>query len=140
MPRVSAGLALDPLLPRPELVYPPWFRFRKSFWVSNAIWYSVLEFDVFTSYETWSSLAAVRINGLEIGRVPPRGYSQTGGELAPVAFLFANGMLQTVGAFGRTGTNTLEVVPPTDSDWMIVGNWRIHFQQFLPYDPLDFAP
>jgi hypothetical protein len=132
MPQISAGLALE-IPPRPpELVYPPSFPFRKSFWVYNAIWYSVLELDVFTSYDTWASLADVRINGVSIGKIPPRSSTQTGGELAPVSFLFANGMIQTIGSMGRTGFNQLEIAPPTPYDWLVVGNWRFHYYQSLP--------
>jgi hypothetical protein len=131
MPPFSAGLALDPYLTPPQLVYPPSFPFKKTFYVSNAIWYSVLEFDVWTSYETGPDLADVRINGVSVGRIPPRSYAQNGVELAPVAILFGNGMLKVLGAYGRTGNNELEIVPPTANDYLTVGNWRIHFHQHL---------
>ena len=56
MTQFSAGLAMGiPGSPNlavstnPQLVYLPSFPFRKTFWVFNAIWYSTLEFDVFTS-------------------------------------------------------------------------------------------
>ena len=132
MTQFSAGLSMG--LPRaPELVYPPSFPFRKSFWVYNAIWYSTLEFDVFTSYDSYAgALADVRINGVSVGQIPPRGYTQTSGELAPVSFQFGNGMLQTIGAMGRTGTNQLEIVPAASYDWLVVGNWRFHYYQALP--------
>lgn len=131
MPQISAGLALDASLPPPELVYPPSFPFRKTFWVSNAIWYSVLEFEVWTSYDTYAALADVRINGVTVGQIPPRSYAQNGTELAPVSILFPNGMLQVPGAWGRTGNNQLEILPPTSYDWLIVGRWRFHFHQIL---------
>ncbi len=131
MPQFSAGLALEVPPRPPELVYPPSFPFRKSFWVFNAIWYSALELDVFTSYDTWANLADVRINGVSIGKIPPRSWTQTGGELAHVSLHFANGMLQTIGTMGRTGANQLEIVPPTSYDYLIVGNWRFHYYQLL---------
>jgi len=131
MPQFSGGFAMA-IPPRaPELVYPPSFPFRKSFTVFNAIWYSILEFDVFTSYDTWANLADIRINGNSIGKVPPRGWTQTGGELAAVSFPFQNGVLQTIGNFGRTGSNVLEIVPPTPYDYLVVGNWRFHYYQIL---------
>jgi hypothetical protein len=132
MTQISSGFALEVPPRPPQLVYPPSFPFRKSFWVFNAIWYSSLEFDVFTSYDTWTSPAEVRINGVAVGKVPPRSWTQTGGELAPVSFQFGNGMLQTIGPMGRTGTNQLEIVPATSYDWLIVGNWRFHYHQALP--------
>jgi hypothetical protein len=130
----TAGLAVG--VPRPpELVYPPSFPFRKDFWVFNCIWHSTLVFDVFTSYEDYSGpLANVLINGVNVGKIAPRGWAQTGGELAPLAFQFGNGMINTVqpGGFGRTGWNILEVVPGTSYDYLVVGNWRFHYQQALP--------
>jgi hypothetical protein len=132
VPQFSSGFALQ-IPPRPpELVYLPSFPFRKSFWVYNAIWYSSLEFDVFTSYDTYTNLADVRINGVSVGQIPPRSWTQTGGELAPISFQFGNGMLQTMGAMGRTGTNQLEIVPGASYDWLVVGNWRFHYYQLLP--------
>lgn len=130
MPTFSAGLALG-LPGAAELVYLPSFPFRKSFWVSNAIWYSVLELEVMTSYEGWTSLADVQVNGTSIGKIPPRSFAQTGGALAPVSFTFQNGVLETIGAMGRTGNNQLEIIPPTSYDYLIVGNWRFHYQQQL---------
>ena len=131
MPQFSAGLAMA-IPPRPaELVYLPSFPFQKSFSVFNAIWYSVLEFEVFTSYDTWSALADVRINGVSIGKIPPRSWTQTGGELAPVSFQFQNGVLQTIGALGRTGANQLQIIPPTAYDYLVVANWRFHYYQIL---------
>jgi hypothetical protein len=114
-------------------VYPPSFPFRKIFWVFNAIWYSTLEFDVFTSYDSYAGpLADIRINGVSVGKVPPRGFTQTGGELAPVSFQFGNGMLQTLGPMGRTGNNQFEIVPGGTYDYLVVGNWRFHYYQSLP--------
>jgi hypothetical protein len=132
MTQFSAGLAMGP--PRaPELVYLPSFPFSKTFWVFNAIWYSTLELDVFTSYDSYAGpLANIRINGVSIGQIPPRGFTQTSGELAPVSFQFGNGMLQTIGAMGRTGNNQFEIVPAAAYDWLVVGNWRFHYYQSLP--------
>jgi hypothetical protein len=140
MTQFSAGLAMGiPGYPNPqisagpELVYLPSFPFRKTFWIFNAIWYSTLEFDVFTSYDSYAGpLADVRINGTIVGQIPPRGYTQTGGELAPVSFQFGNGMLQTIGTWGRTGYNQLEIVPGAAYDWLVAGNWRFHYYQSLP--------
>lgn len=131
MPQFSAGLALQVPPGPPELVYLPSFPFRKGFSVFNAIWYSVLEMEVFTSYDNWTSLADVQINGVSVGKIPPRSYAQAGGELSAVSFEFGNGMLQTIGAMGRTGSNTLEIIPPTSYDYLIVGNWRFHYYQVL---------
>jgi hypothetical protein len=133
MTQISAGLAMFTPQRFPELVYPPSFPFRKNFFVFNAIWFSTLEFEVFTSYDSWTTaLADVRINGVSVGQIPPRGYTQTGGELAPVSFQFGNGMLQTIGALGRTGSNLCEIVPAASYDYLIVGNWRMHYFQALP--------
>jgi hypothetical protein len=131
---LSSGLSLAiPSQAVPQLVYPPSFPFRAQFFVQNAVFYSVLVFDVFTSYDSYSGpLADVRINGNSIGRVPPRGWTQTGGELAPVSFHFQNGFLQTLGPGGRTGFNLLEIVPGTSYDYLVVGNWRFHYQQSVP--------
>jgi hypothetical protein len=131
MPQFSAGLALQmPPQLFSELVYPPSWPFNKVFWVFNAIWYSALQLDVLTSYDTWAALADIRINGQSIGSIPPRSWAQTGGELSPVSIHFANGMLQVPGSWGRTGNNTLQIVPPA-GHYLIVGNWRIHYYQML---------
>jgi hypothetical protein len=131
---LSSGLSLAlPSQALPQLVYPPHFPFRKQFYVQNAVYYSVLVFDVFTSYDSYAGpLADVRINGNSIGRIPPRGYAQTSGELAPVSFHFQNGFLQTLGPSGRTGFNWLEIVPGASYDYLVVGNWRFHYQQSVP--------
>jgi hypothetical protein len=128
-PQITAGLAMG--TPRaPELVYLPSFPFNKSFFVFRAIWFSTLEFDVFTSYDSYASpLADIRINGVSVGQIPPRGNTQTGGELAPVSFQFGNGMLNTVGPGGRTGFNQFEIVPAGVYDYLVVGNWRFHYYQ-----------
>jgi hypothetical protein len=140
MAQISAGLATD-LPPRPpEFVFlPPAgsgytpFPFQKNFHVWQAFGYSVLEFDVFTSYDTYASLADVRINGVSIGTIPPRSYAQTGGELAPLSILFANTLLKVQGGLGITGWNQLEIIPPTSTyEWLVVGNWRFHYYQLLP--------
>jgi hypothetical protein len=72
MTQFTAGLSVG--VPRPaELVYPPSFPFRKDFWVFNCIWHSTLVFDVFTSYDDYSGpLANVLINGVNVGKIPPR--------------------------------------------------------------------
>jgi hypothetical protein len=132
---ISSGLALAlPGPGYPELVYPPYFPFRKQFGVEKATYYSVVVFDVFTSYDSYAGpLAEVRINGNVVGRIPPRGYTQTGGELAPVSFHFQNGFLNGVGPPGRTGNqNFLEIVPGTSYDYLVVGYWRVHYQQVVP--------
>ena len=128
----TAGLAMG--IPRlPELVSLPSFPFDKSFFVLRATWYSTLEFDVYTSYDSYvGPLADVRINGVSVGQVPPRGPAQTGGELAPVSFQFGNGMLKTLGPQGRTGFNKFEIVPATPYDYLVVGNWRFLYYQNLP--------
>ena len=134
MTQFSSGLFVGGPRP-PELVYPPSFPFRKNFWVYNLIWHFVLVFDVFTSYEDYSGpLADVLINGVNIGKISPRGWAQTGGELAPITFQYGAGMINTPmpGGLGRTGWNILEVVPGTSYDYLVVGNWRFHYQQALP--------
>jgi hypothetical protein len=135
MSGITAGLAVRPdqLTSTGEswarLVYLPSFPFNDSFWVNNAIWYSVLELDALTSYDysspstTWSE---VKINGVRIGLVTP-----SPEEYDHMSFHFPNGMLQTLGTYGRTGTNRLEIVPK-GSDYLFVNHWRIHFQQYLP--------
>lgn len=131
MPQYSAGLANDAMLPPPQLVFLPSFPFLKTFFVSNAIWYSVLELDVWTSYDTYANLADVQINGVSVGKIPPRSFAQNGSELAPISIQFGNGMLQVLGTFGRTGNNQLTIIPPTPNDYLIAGNWRIHYHQVL---------
>lgn len=128
---LSSGLSLAlPSQAVPQLVYPPYFPYRYQFYVEKAVYYSVLVFDVLTSYESYAGpLADVRINGNNIGQIPPRGWTQTSGELAPVSFHFQNGVLQTLGPGGRTGFNWLEIVPGTPYDYLLVGNWRFHYQQ-----------
>jgi hypothetical protein len=130
MPQYSAGLAVEIPARPPQLVYPPSFPFKKLFAVYNAMSYSVLEFDVWTSYETWDNLADVRINGVSIGKIPPKGWAQNG--YGPVCFQFANVMFNThvPVAFGRTGFNEFEIIPPT-YDYLVVGNWRFHYYQLL---------
>jgi len=41
-------------------------------------------------------------------------------------------MLQTIGTWGRTGNNQLEIVPGAAYDWLVAGNWRFHYYQSLP--------
>jgi hypothetical protein len=130
----SAGLALEFPPSPPQFVYLPSFPFRKNLWVYQAIWFSSLEFDVFTSYDTWTTtLAEVQINGVLVGRIEPRGWAQgVGVLLSPISFQFGNGMLNK-DALGihRTGMNVLEIIPKASYDWLIVGNWRMHYQQDL---------
>jgi hypothetical protein len=137
---ISAGLATEVPPRPPEFVFlPPAgsgytpFPFKKEFFVWRAIAYSVLELDVFTSYDTYASLADVRINGVSIGTIPPRSYAQTGGELAPLSILFSNaGLLKAQVGLSITGLNQLEIIPPrTIYDWLVVGNWRFHYYQLL---------
>ncbi len=126
---ISAGLWAQPSAS--ALVYPPSFPFKRSFWVQNAIWYSALELEVVTAYSSSAAAADVRINGQSVGKVPPRPWSPSA-QLSPVSLQFGNGMLQVLGSYGRTGTNELEVVPVSPADWLIVGNWRLHYFQHLP--------
>ena len=128
---ISAGVSI-PFPTRSELVFPPSFPFNKSFWVENAIWYSALELEVWTSYEAYGSLATVSVNNQKIGEIPPRSTPQNGNELAPVSIHFANGVLHMNQEGRRTGANTLQIVPPTSDAWLVVGNWRIHYYQSLP--------
>jgi hypothetical protein len=117
------------------LVYPPSFPFRKTFWVSEAIWYSALEIEVITSYDTWASAADVRINGTSIGKIAPRPWSLTGGELSSMSIHFSSGLLPMVnigGRLQRTGNSLLEIVPAAAYDYLIVGPWRVHYYQFWP--------
>lgn len=118
-----------------QLVYPPWLTFRKEYWAHDTIGFSTLVFDVFTSYNDRTvPLADVRINGITIGQVPPRGTQQTGGELAPVAFQFANNILNYFDPptpfRGGNSRNSFEIVPGSAYDYLYVGNWRVHFNQY----------
>jgi hypothetical protein len=134
MPHVSSGLATAiPLpVPRAELVQLPGFPFTKTFTVINAFVSALLEFDVFTSYDTRAGpMADVLINGVNIGQVPPNSFTQHAGELAPVSFQFEAAILRFPGAFGRTGPNQLEIVPPP-FDYLVVQNWRFHYWQISP--------
>jgi hypothetical protein len=136
MSHISSGLATQTPVPTtPEVVINPGFPYTKTFSVFNAIASAVLEFDVFTSYDTWSwPQADVRINGTSIGQIPPRSFTQTAGELAPVSFLFFTNVLLPGGALGRTSfNNRLEIVPQFPNvDWLVVNNWRIHYLQLSP--------
>jgi hypothetical protein len=128
----TAGIAVSVPPHVPQLVLPPSFPYRRKFLVVRCLSYSTLVFDVFTSYEDRSGpLANVTINGVSVGTIPPHGWTQTGGELAPVTLQFGNGMINTLGPGGRTGWNDLEVVPGPN-DWLVFGNWRIHYQQGPP--------
>jgi hypothetical protein len=136
MPHVSSGLVTQSPVPAVgEIVINPGFPYSKLFTVFNAVASAVLEFDVFTSYDTWAwPLADIRINGTSIGQIPPRSYTQTAGELAPVSFLFNTTAFLPGGALGRTsGNNRLEIVPQfANVDYLVVNNWRIHYMQLSP--------
>jgi hypothetical protein len=139
MPHVSSGMATEfPPGPTPtiaQLVFLPSFPFKKNFLVFNAVVSTLLEFDVFTSYDTWAwPLADVRINGMSVGQIPPRSYTQTAGELAPVSFLFNSTLLLPGGTPpGTTSTNQFEIVPQgVNVDWLLVQNWRFHYWQISP--------
>jgi hypothetical protein len=132
MPHVSSGLATElPPLPTPSavLVQLPAFPFTRDFFVFNAAASVLLEFDVFTSYDTPAGpMADVLINGVRVGQVPPNSFTQNADELATVSFPFAAQSLRFPGAFGTTGRNQLEIVPPP-FDYLFVQNWRFHYWQ-----------
>lgn len=132
MQHVSSGLATElPPLPTTSavLVQPPMLPFTRDFFVFNAVASVLLEFDVFTSYETPAGpMADVLINGVRVGQVPPNSFKQNADELATVSFPFAASILRFPGAFGTTGRNQLEIVPPP-FDYLVVQNWRFHYWQ-----------
>jgi hypothetical protein len=132
MPHVSSGLATElPPLPTPSavLVQLPMFPFTRDFFVFNAVASVLLEFDVFTSYDTPAGpMADVLINGVRVGQVPPNSFTQNADELATASFPFAASILRFPGVFGTTGRNQLEIVPPP-LDYLVVQNWRFHYWQ-----------
>jgi hypothetical protein len=105
------------------------FPFTRDFFVFNAVASVLLEFDVFTSYDTPAGpMADVLINGVRVGQVPPNSFTQNADELATASFPFAASILRFPGAFGTTGRNQLEIVPPP-FDYLVVQNWRFHYWQ-----------
>jgi hypothetical protein len=135
MAHVSSGLAmaLTPPTPRGELVIDPGYPYTKTFPVFNAVATSLLEFEVFTSYDSYYAIFAdVRINGVSIGQIPPRGFTQFAGELATVSFLFESALFLAGGALGRTSFNNQLRIVPNPNDYLVVQNWRIHYWQISP--------
>jgi hypothetical protein len=132
MSHVSSGLATElPPLPTPSavLVQLPMFPFTRNFFVFNAVASVLLEFDVVTSYDTPAGpMADVLINGVRVGQVPPNPFTQNADKLATASFPFDASILRFPGAFGTTGRNQLEIVPPP-FDYLVVQNWRFHYWQ-----------
>jgi hypothetical protein len=107
----------------------PWTNFSKFFHVQDAHWWCVLELEVLTSYEDYSRSAVVRVNNTQVGTIEPRPTSRYQ-DLQAYAVHFSPGAL--TGPSPHTGPQTLEIDPVSAFDWLIVGTWRVFYNQQTP--------
>jgi hypothetical protein len=122
---ITAGLWTWPL---PSALVSSSFPYSKSFFVYDRIWYSVLVMEVKTGYDQAAWSMSVQINGTEVGKVFPRPWPG-GPNLEPISFTFPNGMLNA-----NNVANQLTPIPAGNlpEDYLIIGNWYLHYFQFLP--------
>ena len=106
----------------------PFTSFVKTFAVNQAIYYSSLELDVLTGYETYASSAVVKVNGYQVGTIEPRPWSRYQDPQAFVLF-FSNGVLN--GPYPHNGLNQLRIDPVSQADWLVVARWRLHYDRSL---------
>jgi len=104
----------------------PFTNFIKTFAVSQAVYYSSLELDVLTGYDSYASSASVKVNGIKVGTIEPRPWSRYQDPQA-VVILFGNGVLN--GNYPHNGLNQLRIDPVSQSDWLVVGRWRLLYQR-----------
>jgi hypothetical protein len=121
---ITAGVWTSPQL---SALVSTSFPFARTFFVWERIWYSVLIMEIKTGYDQAARSMSVKINGTEIGKVFPRPWS-SGPYLEPISFTFANGLLN------NNASNQLTLTPAGNlpEDYLIIGNWYLHYFQFLP--------
>jgi hypothetical protein len=109
------------------------FPYARTLWTfsrhtSSVPWSALLYMEGKTGYTAAAQNMSVRINGVEIGKVSPRPFGVGSNNLEPMTFIFFEDVLAV------TGPNTLTVVPAGNqsSDFMIVGNWSLHYAQTIP--------
>jgi len=86
-----------------------------------------------TFYNSYNVRASVQINNVEVGKIPPLPWGTLAGELAPISFHFMNFNVMRIMDPGTglfTGVNQLSIVPVTAFDALIVGNWRLFYNQY----------
>jgi hypothetical protein len=126
----TCGIALD--VQPPAYVDGAMFPFDRRFFVENCVRVSALEIEVGTFYVDYAVRASVWINNFQVGKIPPLPIGTLGNELAPVSFHFGNGMMQIRNPAipaSATGFNHLRIVPFTANDPLIVGRWRLFYEQ-----------
>jgi hypothetical protein len=126
----EAGVSFEPF--PPVYVDGGSFRFTRPFYVENSADWSALTIEVMTFYNSYNLRASVQINNVEVGKIPPLPWGTLAGELAPVSFHFFNRNVMRNWDPGTgliTGINQLSIVPVTEYDALIVGNWRLHYNQ-----------
>ena len=86
--------------------------------------------EAITAYTAYSQCASVRLNGQEIGRVPPIPYTpgtHYGGNLLPVSFVFQTRLMN------GDRFNELTVVPMMGwENHLLLGHAWIHFPMDIP--------
>ncbi|NJP92031.1 hypothetical protein HCN51_21635 [Nonomuraea sp. FMUSA5-5] len=108
----------------------PFTNFARPFVVDRAKWYSVLEVEVLTFYEDLSRSAAVFVGSTQIGVITPRPVSQFGSHgLQVCSFNFSGAAYG--GSAPYSGTYLLRIEPVSPSDPLIVGNWRVFYDQYV---------
>jgi hypothetical protein len=104
----------------------PFTSFSQSFYINDAHWYSILEIEVLTGYESYAASASVVIDNTTVGTIEPRPVSRYQ-DLQSYSLLFGNGALS--GGSPYTGLHKLTIKPKTQFDWLIAGRWRIFYQR-----------
>jgi hypothetical protein len=102
----------------------PFTSFSESVYVVGAYWYAVLEIEVLTGYDAYSSSASVLVNNNKIGVIEPRPVSRYQ-DLQAYSLVFSTGAFHP--PFPYTGINTLKIQPVSQVDWLVVGNWWVTY-------------
>jgi hypothetical protein len=116
MPQL-AGIYVDP---NPSALVSASFPFRRDFTLTGHIGPALLVMEVKTGYESAARSMDVLISNWKIGDIAPKPFSR-GPDLVQISLKFGTSELPRL--------NTLTVVPKGNQpdDYLIIGNWWIHY-------------
>lgn len=100
------------------------FPFNESFWVYKASLYAILNIEILTAYDLYSSSAQVSVNIQNIGIIEPRPMSRYQ-DPQPYSIMFSTGLFTPPAPY--TGKQRLTIRAMSQNDWLIVGKWWVQY-------------